>query len=156
MQKSTPRKALIVLLLLAIAGLAFLFVPIPALEGGLSDPETTAAFESRADEHFQKILAGRNLDRPFPPPKERPENPTSPEKVKLGRLLYFDPVLSGDNDVSCAHCHHPDLGFSDNRGRSMGKGGRGLGPSRTGGALLRRGSPTVWNASYNHLQFWDG
>ncbi len=156
MRNSTTKRALIVLFLLAAAGLAFLLVPIPALDGGLSSPESNAAFEARADEHFERILAGRNLDRPFPMPKERPGNSNSPEKIELGRLLYFDPILSGDNDVSCAHCHHPDLGFSDNRGRSMGKGGTGLGPARTGGALLRRGSPTVWNASYNHLQFWDG
>ncbi len=38
----------------------------------------------------------------------------------------------------------------------MGKGGLGLGPERRGGAKLRRGSPTVWNAAYNHLQYWDG
>jgi parallel beta-helix repeat protein len=156
MRNSKTRKALFFLLILAALGLALMLAPIPALEGGIADAETAAAFEARAGEHFDKILAGRNLDRPFPPPKERPENPSTPAKVELGRLLYFDPILSGDDDVSCAHCHHPDLGFSDNRGRSMGKGGAGLGPTRAGGALLRRGSPTVWNATYNHLQFWDG
>ena len=38
----------------------------------------------------------------------------------------------------------------------MGKAGKGLGPGRTGGAVLRRGSPTIWNAAFNHRQFWDG
>ena len=38
----------------------------------------------------------------------------------------------------------------------MGKGGKGLGPERTGGTELRRGAPTVWNAAFNHRQFWDG
>ena len=46
-------------------------------------------------------------------------------RVELGRLLFFDPILSGANDTSCATCHHPDLGFSDGRGLSMGRGGKG-------------------------------
>ena len=86
----------------------------------------------------------------------RPDNPQTPEKAALGRLLYFDPVLSGANDQSCATCHHPDLGLTDGRGLSMGRGGKGLGPERAGGAELRRSAPTVWNAAYNHRQFWDG
>ena len=96
------------------------------------------------------------LRRPLPPIPTRPDNPVTPERVALGRLLYFDPVLSGANDESCATCHHPDLGLADGRGLSMGRGGKGVGPERTGGALLRRGAPTVWNAAFNHRQFWDG
>jgi cytochrome c peroxidase len=96
------------------------------------------------------------LRRPFPALSARPDNPVAPRRVALGRLLFFDPILSGGNDVSCATCHHPDLGFSDGRGQSMGRGGKGLGPERTGGALIKRGAPTLWNAAYNHRQFWDG
>lgn len=96
------------------------------------------------------------LRRPFPAMAVRPDNPVTPERVALGRRLYFDPVLSGANDVSCATCHHPDLGLADGRGRSMGKGGRGLGPARAGGAVVKRGAPTVWNAAFHHRQFWDG
>jgi parallel beta-helix repeat protein len=96
------------------------------------------------------------LRRPFPAMAVRPDNPVTPKGVALGRLLYFDPVLSGANDMSCASCHHPDLGLADGRGQAMGKGGKGLGPERTGGAMVRRGAPTVWNAAYNHRQFWDG
>ncbi len=150
------KNVLSVLCLAFVAFLAFLYLPVSLLEAARCDPETAAAYDRRGAEHFERILAGRNLDRPFPEMPERAENPTTTAKVELGRLLYFDPVLSGDNDVSCAHCHHPDLGLSDNRGRSMGRGGSGLGPAREGGAVLRRGSPTVWNAAYNHLQFWDG
>jgi cytochrome c peroxidase len=96
------------------------------------------------------------LRRPFPAPSVRPDNPVTPERVALGRLLFFDPILSGGNDQSCATCHHPDLGFTDGRGQSMGKGGRGLGPERAGGARIKRGAPTLWNAAFNHRQFWDG
>ena len=86
----------------------------------------------------------------------RHDNPLRPQRVALGRLLYFDPILSGANDVSCATCHHPGLGLADGRGLSMGKGGHGLGPARVAGAVIRRGAPTVWNAAYNARQFWDG
>lgn len=109
----------------------------------------------------QIISAGRTpgdggLRAAFPAMNTRADNPSTPEKIELGRLLYFDPVLSGDNTQSCATCHHPDLGFSDGRGLAMGKGGKGIGPERTGGTVIRRGSPTVWNAGYAHRLFWDG
>lgn len=150
------RLVVIVAVLFLATAAALVFLPLPWLDAAPVDARAQAEFTARGEEHFAKILAGQNLDRPFPPMPERASNPVTDAKVELGRLLYFDPVLSGDNTISCAHCHHPDLGFSDNRGRSMGKGGQGLGPSREGGALLRRGSPTVWNAAYNHRQFWDG
>jgi len=85
-----------------------------------------------------------------------PDNPTTPEKVELGRLLFFDPILSDDNTLSCAHCHHPHLGFSDGLPRSRGRGGAGAGRERTGGIELTRGAPSLWNTVYNHRQFWDG
>ena len=96
------------------------------------------------------------LRRPFPKMAIRPGHEVTAERVALGRLLYFDPVLSGGNDLSCATCHHPDLGLTDGRGLSMGKGGKGLGPEREGGTAIRRGAPTVWNAAFNQRQFWDG
>lgn len=99
---------------------------------------------------------GGGLRRAFPEMKMRPSNQTTQEKVELGRLLYFDPVLSGDNEQSCATCHHPDLGFSDGRHTSMGFGGKGAGPDRQGGKEVRRSAPTIWNAAFNHKQFWDG
>ncbi|MEW6730994.1 MAG: cytochrome c peroxidase, partial [Acidobacteriota bacterium] len=94
--------------------------------------------------------------RPFPKMVTRTENPVTTERVELGQLLFFDPILSGSNTISCATCHHPDFGFTDGRALSMGAGGQGLGPARTGGVMIRRGAPTVWNAAYNHRQFWDG
>lgn len=153
----------ITLVVLVALFFAFAYLPIPGLDGGMQhslgfegEPGNPFAPGSQASNHFALIRQSRELDRPFPEMPMRDDNPTTPERVELGRLLYFDPLLSGDNTTSCAHCHHPDLGFSDNRGRSMGKGGDGLGPQRQGGTLLRRGSPTVWNAAYNHRQFWDG
>jgi len=99
-------------------------------------------------------------------------NPASPARVVLGRLLFWDPILSGNRDVACATCHHPDFAYSDGRALSLGTNAVGLGPSRTavdGQSVLpvRRNSPTVINAAFNGLtadhsyqpstapMFWD-
>ncbi|HSF24367.1 MAG TPA: parallel beta-helix domain-containing protein [Blastocatellia bacterium] len=114
----------------------------------------------RDDSTAGVAAGGEGLKRSFPamvvPADNAIADPKNTERAALGRLLFFDPILSGANDMSCATCHHPDLGFTDGRGLSMGKGGRGLGPDRAGGSVVRRGAPTLWNATYNHLQFWDG
>jgi cytochrome c peroxidase len=97
------------------------------------------------------------LQKAFPTEIVQPaDNPTTPEKVELGKLLFFDPILSDDNTLSCAHCHHPHLGFSDGQPRSRGRGGKGAGRERTGGIELTRGAPSLWNTVYSHRQFWDG
>ena len=69
----------------------------------------------------------------------------SPQQIDLGRYLFFDPLLSGDNSVSCASCHHPDLGFSDGRTHSKG----------IGGAEVRRAAPSLWNVAFLSSFFWD-
>ena len=74
------------------------------------------------------------------------DNPWSQEKEDLGKLLFFDPRLSGDNSISCATCHHPDKGWSDGLPRAIGFGGKELG----------RHSPTVINSGYFEVQMWDG
>ncbi|MEN8763752.1 MAG: cytochrome c peroxidase [Thiogranum sp.] len=82
-------------------------------------------------------------------PDKAPEpdgNPTTAEKVELGRLLYFDPRFSSTGTVSCNSCHNLMLGGEDNRAVSMGVHGK------TGG----RSAPTVWNAAFASSQFWDG
>jgi cytochrome c peroxidase len=48
------------------------------------------------------------------------DNPYSPDKVELGRLLYFDKRLSADDSVSCATCHVPEKGFTDGASVSTG------------------------------------
>jgi|TARA_B110000879_G_scaffold190551_1_gene255003 cytochrome c peroxidase len=52
------------------------------------------------------------------------------ELVKLGRDLFFDPILSGNKNIACATCHHPSLGTSDGMSLSVGEDGVGLGESR--------------------------
>jgi cytochrome c peroxidase len=82
-------------------------------------------------------------------PTEAPapaDNPTTEAKVELGKMLYHDPRLSSTGTVSCSSCHNTMLGGEDNRPNSMGINGQ------TGG----RSAPTVWNAAFNKVQFWDG
>jgi cytochrome c peroxidase len=82
-------------------------------------------------------------------PSKAPEpadNPTTPEKVALGKLLYHDPRLSSSGTVACASCHNVMAGGEDNRGGSVGVKGQ------VGG----RSAPTVWNSAFNSVQFWDG
>lgn len=74
------------------------------------------------------------------------DNPSTPEKLALGRQLYFDKRLSQDNTVACATCHDPAKGYSHGTSVSEGVGGQ------KGG----RNSPTVINAAYSKVQFWDG
>jgi len=52
------------------------------------------------------------------------------EVVALGQLLFYDPVLSGNRNISCATCHHPKFATSDGVSLSLGEGGAGLGPAR--------------------------
>jgi cytochrome c peroxidase len=81
--------------------------------------------------------------KPVPVPAD---NPLTPEKIELGKQLYFDPRLSRDNTVSCATCHDPEKGWSN--GDAFATGVRG----QVGG----RSAPTIVNAAYADLQFWDG
>jgi len=113
-------------------------------------PETTGAGANSVEPSFS------GLQRDFPPSNEPPDNPTTPEKVELGRLLFFDPILSANDDISCATCHHPDYGFADGLPRAIGAGGTGAGPNRTGGVELSRNTPTLWNVGFARTFFWDG
>lgn len=71
--------------------------------------------------------------------------PVDADQAELGRLLFYDPVLSANNDMSCATCHHPDLGFGDGEQLSVGAHGD-----------LRRNAPTLWNIAYATSLFPDG
>ena len=75
-----------------------------------------------------------------------PTNLNYKAKIELGEQLYFDGRLSKNNQVSCAFCHTPGVGFADPRQTSIGVGGK------IGG----RQAPTVYNTAFNLLQFWDG
>lgn len=100
------------------------------------------------------------------------DNPTTPAKIALGRLLFFDPILSATKELACATCHHPTFGWADGRAVPNGVGGAGLGPARvfrsaSNRPLLTRNAPSIVNAAFNGLlsgmtldpaaspMFWD-
>jgi len=80
------------------------------------------------------------------PPTVPLENPMTARKWDLGRRLYFDPILSTDNQVACASCHEPTRGFTDQAQFSLG----------IGGARGGMNAPTVMNSAFHPFQFWDG
>jgi len=102
------------------------------------EPATEPAAESSAEQ--TKVPLGLP---PLPVPKD---NPMTPEKIELGKLLYFDGRLSKDGTISCATCHDPTKGWAEHTPTSTGIGGQ----------LGGRNSPTVINAAYATSQFWDG
>ncbi len=69
----------------------------------------------------------------------------TPAQIDLGRYLFFDPLLSKDGSISCASCHQPKKGFSDDLDRSVGITGEKVG----------RSAPTLWNVAFLDKFFWD-
>lgn len=74
------------------------------------------------------------------------DNPYSEDKASLGRTLFYDPRLSSSNQIACASCHDPELGWTDNRKLSFGHD-RQLGS---------RNAMTIMNIAYATSLFWDG
>ena len=74
------------------------------------------------------------------------DNQLTPDRIALGRKLYFDTRLSRDGTVSCATCHDVSRGFTDRRNVSEGIGDH----------LGRRSAPTTMNAALFQSMFWDG
>jgi cytochrome c peroxidase len=75
-----------------------------------------------------------------------PANPLTPEKVALGRRLFFDRSLSADRTLSCSSCHDPEQAFTDGRATARG----------VNGAEGHRNTPSLVNAGYGRSFFWDG
>ncbi len=93
-------------------------------------------------------------------------------KIKLGQLLFFDPILSGDKDVACATCHHPKNGYAEFRDISIGVNGKGFASKRTFNSpntipFVKRNAHTIVNTAFNGIDidsnynpedapmFWD-
>lgn len=84
--------------------------------------------------------------KPIPAKAQLKDNPVTPAKVSLGKMLFFDPRLSASDLISCNTCHNLGLGGADLQETAVGHGWQ-KGP---------RNSPTVLNAVFNIAQFWDG
>ncbi len=92
------------------------------------------------------VAQARAMFAPLPARLDIPANPATPEKIALGRMLYFDPRLSRGQDLSCASCHDLEHGGADREQFSKGHQGQ----------LGGRNAPTVFNAAGQIAQFWDG
>lgn len=135
-------------------------------------PDSHPHTSPHADATLRKIIAQHELT-PNPGAELREgETPLA----HLGQLLFFDPILSGDQNTSCASCHHPAFAMADGRVLPIGTGGHGLGPERTFveqvtladestqttlpnpfiGQFVPRNSPTIINSALLPVQFWDG
>ncbi len=101
-------------------------------------------------EEISQALHAVKLQVPvnFPPVMEHVENPLTKEGIELGRMLFYDVRLSGNNKISCASCHRQDLAFSD--GTALTKVG-------VSDRALTRHAPVLFNLAWaeNGL-FWDG
>jgi cytochrome c peroxidase len=92
------------------------------------------------------LTQAQALFKPLPKVMESPDNPVTPEKVALGRLLYFETRVSVDGTVSCARCHLVTIYGIDALPKSVGALGR----------LNPRNAPTVLNAAQEFVEHWRG
>jgi len=114
----------------------------------------TLAGCNRSVPHATRATADKPLGEPvaiqvplgLPPVPIPAENPPTQATVALGRDLFYSKLLSADNSTSCGSCHDPDRGFASGRRYSSG----------VSGSLGTRNAPTVLNAAFAPLQFWDG
>ncbi|HZN41893.1 MAG TPA: cytochrome c peroxidase [Planctomycetota bacterium] len=117
--------------------------PSPAAETATPDAPQNPAKKPmapvRVNYDLAKILFGNE------PATPAVDNPSTPEKVALGKALFHEKGLSKDGSVSCASCH--DLA-------NYGQDGKATSPG-AGGAHGERNTPTVWNAFRQYKQFWD-
>ncbi|WP_422081529.1 cytochrome-c peroxidase [Ulvibacterium sp.] len=88
------------------------------------------------------------------------DNPLTPEKVELGKLLFYDPILSGNKDVACATCHHPNTGYAEFLDISMGANAHGLGSKRRFNVpndipFVKRNAQTIINTAFNGMDVYN-
>ncbi len=125
--------------------------------------------EAKVDPEPKIIATVAALPKKVVAPKN---NPTSESKEALGKLLFYDPILSGNKDISCATCHHPDMGYAEFLDISIGTNAKGLGSKREFNTpndipFVKRNAQTVLNTAFNGLvshksydpenapMFWD-
>lgn len=106
---------------------------------------TPGFFEGTSTTPLEQVVKGPLATVPDKAPVPA-DNPMTPAKVELGKMLYFEPRLSESGIISCHTCHNLSLGGTDRIPTSLGH------DFQTGG----RNAPTVLNAAFFNLQFWDG
>jgi cytochrome c peroxidase len=129
--------------------LAMMAAPLAlAACGDASGPPIDASTDSLI-QSVRQLAVEKGITPLDPAPRVRPA------LVKLGQALAFDKVMSGNHDVSCMTCHLPQFATSDARSLSIGVGGTGLGPQRTGSEIARN-APSAFNLTAIKPLFWDG
>ena len=143
-----------------------LFFLLPILMASCAESKSEQKKSIKKPKAFTRITA---LPKNIKSPKN---NPTSPEKEALGKLLFFDPILSGNKDVSCATCHHPNNGYAEFLDISIGVNAKGLGSKRKFNTpndipFVKRNAQTIINTAFNGIDasneydpeqasmFWD-
>ena len=91
--------------------------------------------------------------------------PVNADQARIGQLLFYDKILSGNKNISCGTCHHHDHAGGDGLSLGIGEGGVGVGPDRTAGTgpdairkRIPRNAPSLWNLGHNDIEvlFHDG
>ncbi len=130
--------------------LAFVTEHANPVSAALLDAQRELAIPLPAERRAWRAAAATLFDRDAVDPQFfAPSDAPRPgrEQVELGRLLFFDPVLSGGGERSCATCHQPERAFTDGRARSL--------PLDARGAATIRNAPTVVNAGLQGAAFAD-
>lgn len=119
-------------------------------------PPPDPAAEAALDEELRAHLAERRFTgRVEATLEERLGRPVDGRLAEIGRLLFFDPVLSLSGDNSCSGCHGPNVSFNDSHSIAIGVGNNGVvGPGRTGPHNQRR-APSILNAAFFPRLMWD-
>ncbi len=139
------------------------FVPIIALGGCLAEDASgseedvgSTALAAKSPPGLAKKVRDLAAEHGVGPVAAAPT--IRPALVELGQALAFDKILSGNQNISCMTCHHPDLGLGDQRSLSVGEGGAGLGLLRLhpDGTFIPRNAPSLFNLHLLGTMFWDG
>ncbi len=149
-------------LLLLLATLALSLAGCGGSGGGIPTPDTDVTEPDDepepepTDPLLDPTLAPLLLQANAAPPPPVGAHP--PARIALGQALFFDKILSGNRNISCATCHHPAAGTGDALSLSVGEGGVGQAPNRQlgTGALIPRNAPHLWNLGRQRFMFWDG
>lgn len=128
------------------------------MTGGLfsRNARVDPAVEAALNERLSSILSARDFTgRVEATLEQRLGRPIDPRLAEVGRLLFFDPILSLNGDNSCSGCHGPNVSFNDSRSIAIGVGNNGVvGPGRRG-PYNQRWAPSLINAAFYPRLMWD-
>ena len=136
----------------------------PGDDDGPALGQDEAAFRLGAMTPRERMIAFKQLRHAFAArdlrPMPAPVIPGTPARraalIALGQALAFDKILSDNHDVSCMTCHPAALGTDDDRTLPGGVRGTGVGVARTGGVVVARNAPPLYNLHGLDALFWDG